>query len=236
MFILAPCTIREPCKTMQLAVQSQFPSHADIRSAEILASVRQAFVDKGFDGASMQDLARAAGMSVGNFYRYFASKSAIIQALILQDAAQIRNDFAAIINSVDPMATLRRAIHDRISSSACANNVNLWAEIEAAAHRSPAIAAASRQMEAEVVGQFLAVFAKGADMSIEQAHRLFSASAAYILVMVKAASCLSCAAPLDQDQVRSMILRSIDQTLAEVSATSAAPVAPAAASQPPSTI
>ena len=123
MFILTPCSIRKPCKTMQLAVQSQFPSHADIRSAEILASVRQAFVDKGFDGASMQDLARAAGMSVGNFYRYFASKSAIIQALILQDAAQIRNDFAAIINSVDPMATLRRAIHDRISSSACVNNV-----------------------------------------------------------------------------------------------------------------
>ena len=44
---------------------------ADQRSVEILALVRQAFVEKGFDGASMQDLARSAGMSVGNFYRYF---------------------------------------------------------------------------------------------------------------------------------------------------------------------
>ena len=30
---------------------------ADARSHEILASIRQAFAEKGFDGASMQDLA-----------------------------------------------------------------------------------------------------------------------------------------------------------------------------------
>ena len=46
---------------------------ADLRSAMILASVRRAFTEKGFDGASMQDLAREAGMSVGHFYRYFPS-------------------------------------------------------------------------------------------------------------------------------------------------------------------
>ena len=51
---------------------------AEERSHEILASIRQAFAEKGFDGASMQDLARAAGMSVGNFYRYFPSKAAIV--------------------------------------------------------------------------------------------------------------------------------------------------------------
>ena len=35
---------------------------AEERSLEILASIRRAFAEKGFDGASMQDLARAAGM------------------------------------------------------------------------------------------------------------------------------------------------------------------------------
>ena len=56
----------------------------DHRSAEILASVRSAFAAKGFDGASMQDLARAAGMSVGNFYRYFPSKAAIVEDLVME--------------------------------------------------------------------------------------------------------------------------------------------------------
>ncbi len=78
------------------------PSPADQRSAEILASVRQAFVEKGFDGASMQDLARAAGMSVGNFYRYFPSKAAIIKAMIEVDLAEIQRDFATILGSRRP--------------------------------------------------------------------------------------------------------------------------------------
>ncbi|MBI1172267.1 TetR family transcriptional regulator [bacterium] len=222
---------------MQLAVQSQFPSPADIRSAEILASVRQAFVDKGFDGASMQDLARAAGMSVGNFYRYFASKSAIIQALILQDAAQIRRDFAAILDTPDPIATLARAIHDRIQSSACAKDAELWAEIEAASRRSPEIAEASRQLEAEVVHQILAVFASATGLTPDEAQGRFSGHASFILVMVKSASCISSAAPLDQEQVRTRIGRSIDQTLAEVSASGTRPDCPAPVSRPqPATI
>lgn len=37
----------------------------------------------------MQDLARAAGMSVGNFYRYFPSKAAIVQAMCGYDLAEI---------------------------------------------------------------------------------------------------------------------------------------------------
>ena len=59
------------------------PSEPGTREAEILAAIRRAFAAKGFDGASMQYLAREAGMSVGNFYRYFPSKAAMVEAMIL---------------------------------------------------------------------------------------------------------------------------------------------------------
>jgi AcrR family transcriptional regulator len=203
---------------MQLALPVSGPSHADIRSTEILESVRQAFLAKGFDGASMQDLARAAGMSVGNFYRYFPSKAAIIQALILHDAAQVQRDFSVILTSSQPLATLRQVIHARIQDNDCAGDLALWAEVEAASRRSIEIAQAAQQMETEVLGNFLAVFAAETGLSTEEATRRFSALASYVLVMVKAASCLSCATPLDQTAVRTMILRSIDQTLDEVAA------------------
>jgi AcrR family transcriptional regulator len=206
------------CRPMQLVAPPQLPSHADIRSAEILASVRQAFVEKGFDGASMQDLARAAGMSVGNFYRYFPSKAAIIQAMILRDAADIQRDFAAIITSSKPLAALRQVIHHRLSDTSCGKDSDLWAEIEAASRRSPEIAAASAHMESQVVGHFIAVFAAETGLSTVEANRRFSAPAAYVLVLIKAASCLSSAATLDQTEVRTMIGRSIDQTLDEVAA------------------
>ena len=54
------------------------------RSADLLSRVKGVFAAKGFDGASMQDLARAAGISAGNFYRYFPSKNAIIEAMTIR--------------------------------------------------------------------------------------------------------------------------------------------------------
>ena len=201
---------------MQLALPPSCPSQSDIRSAGILDSVRQAFLAKGFDGATMQDLARAAGMSVGNFYRYFPSKAAIIQALILHDSAQVQRDFSVILTSPHPLATLRQVIHARIVNNDCANDLALWAEVEAASRRSAEIARTARQMDTEVLGNFLAVFAAETVLPIAEATRRFSALASYVLVMVKAASCLSCASALDQTQVRAMILTSIDQTLDQV--------------------
>jgi AcrR family transcriptional regulator len=203
---------------MQLAVAPMPSSHADIRSGEILAAVRQTFVTKGFDGASMQDLARAAGMSVGNFYRYFPSKVAIIQAMILRDAKDIERDFAAVIASPDPLAALRAGITERILNKGCDKDSELWAEIEAASRRSPEIAEAGQQIELHVITNLISVFAKVTGLDLQEAQRRFSARAAYILVLIKAASCLSCASPLDQGQVRAMLLGTIDRALDEVAA------------------
>lgn len=201
---------------MQMTHPPVVPSHADVRSAGILSSVRQAFLDKGFDGASMQDLARATGMSVGNFYRYFPSKAAIIQSLIEHDADMVQRDFAAILTSDQPMATLRQVIRTRVVGEACADDLALWTEIEAASRHSAEIAQAAQRMETEVLGNLIAVFAAEVGISLLQAHQRYSTTASYVLVMIKAASCLSCASPIDHNAVRSMILASIDHALDEV--------------------
>ena len=84
---------------MTITIRSTPATAPDLRSAEILDSARRAFVEKGFDGASMQDLARAAGMSVGNFYRYFPSKAAIVAALITRDLDEVEQDFREILGA-----------------------------------------------------------------------------------------------------------------------------------------
>ncbi|MEO8244140.1 MAG: TetR/AcrR family transcriptional regulator [bacterium] len=197
---------------MQLAV----PSPADQRSVEILGRARQAFVEKGFDGASMQDLARSAGMSVGNFYRYFPSKAAIIKAMIEIDLAEIQRDFAEIISSADPMATLHKVIALRIHDGHPQADGELWTEIQAAASRSPEIGAAAQQMETTVTTALVAIFAAETGLSEKEAHARFSASASFIMVMFKAASCLNCAKDVDQIELKSMIIRTIDKTLDDV--------------------
>ncbi len=197
---------------MQLALTTS----SDQRSTEILGAVRRAFVEKGFDGASMQDLARAAGMSVGNFYRYFPSKAAIIKALIAADLAEIQAAFETIVNSPDPMATLRQVLRYRITTDADAPDSELWTEIEAAARRSPEIGEAAGQMETEVISSLLTVFAIETGLApAETAHR-YSAAASFVMVLFKAASCMNCPTGRDQSELKAMIIRSIEQTLDDV--------------------
>src|ERR1700709_2596250 len=53
---------------------------------QILDGARKVFMDLGFDGASMGEIARAAGVSKGTLYVYFADKSRLFEAIVEEEA------------------------------------------------------------------------------------------------------------------------------------------------------
>jgi AcrR family transcriptional regulator len=55
---------------------------------QIMDGARTVFLSEGFDGASMNDIARAAGVSKGTLYVYFDSKERLFEALIREDRKQ----------------------------------------------------------------------------------------------------------------------------------------------------
>ena len=55
---------------------------------QILDGARRVFLADGFDGASMNDVARVAAVSKGTLYVYFDSKEALFEALIREDRKQ----------------------------------------------------------------------------------------------------------------------------------------------------
>lgn len=199
----------------------------DVRSEEILGRVRGVFARKGFDGASMQDLGRAAEMSVGNFYRYFPSKNAIIEALIERDIAEIERVFATVMESPDPRAELMRTIASRIELARCADDGTLWAEIEAIATRRPEIAGMVSRMEVAVTRYLRQVFARISGMSQEEIDRRFSAHAATIVLLVRGSAIGACGARPVVGSVRkadldALVIRLVEKIVDEVCAASAA--------------
>src|ERR1700749_1167632 len=52
---------------------------------QILAGASKVFMDFGFDGASMGEIARAAGVSKGTLYVYFADKSRLFEAIVEEE-------------------------------------------------------------------------------------------------------------------------------------------------------
>lgn len=195
-----------------------YHAHADQRTAEILASARRAFVEKGFDGASMQDLARNAGMSVGNFYRYFPSKAAIVEALIAQDMEEMSHAFAAILTAPKPMEALRHTVHARITGAACENEGALWAEINAASLRKPEIAAITQQMETRIVENLTKVFALAHGWTEAEAHDRFAAQAALMVLLVQAAAMQSSSPVAGRTDLNDLIIRMVDQILDTIAA------------------
>jgi AcrR family transcriptional regulator len=55
---------------------------------QILDGARKVFMDLGFDGASMNEIARSAGVSKGTLYVYFADKNRLFEAIVEQEVLE----------------------------------------------------------------------------------------------------------------------------------------------------
>jgi AcrR family transcriptional regulator len=55
---------------------------------QILDGAHRVFMDLGFDGASMGEIARASGVSKGTLYVYFADKSRLFEAIVEEESIE----------------------------------------------------------------------------------------------------------------------------------------------------
>jgi AcrR family transcriptional regulator len=194
-----------------------FPTPAaEERGHEILGSIRQAFAEKGFDGASMQDLARAAGMSVGNFYRYFPSKAAIVQAMCGYDLAEIQAEFSEIQAADAPMDCLRAGILKHFDEAAMKDG-QLWAEITAAAIRKPEIGAAALQMEETITTLLASIFARVTRRPIDEARQRYQGQAQVLVMLVKAMAMRTAQSGPAQPALSAQVVVLVDRILTDIS-------------------
>jgi AcrR family transcriptional regulator len=192
----------------------------DPRVAEILERIKGVFAAKGFDGASMQDLARAAGMSAGNFYRYFPSKGAIIEAMVLSDLAGLEADFARIMQHASPREALRITIWRRLTEEVDEDRP-LWAEIEAAAARRPEIAAIQATVNRAIRTYLLRIFSRVSGLTEDEATARFGTAADLLILLVRGAAMDACGhtkgnPPPNAAALHRAVMRHVDLILAEI--------------------
>lgn len=54
----------------------------DARPGELRSAALRLFAEKGYGGATVEDIATAGGVTVGTIYRYFADKEALLRSLV----------------------------------------------------------------------------------------------------------------------------------------------------------
>ena len=82
---------------------------------QILDGARKVFMDLGFDGASMGEIARSAGVSKGTLYVYFADKSRLFEAIVEEETLEFGRVAFNFEPSRDVPTTLREFGHAYIA-------------------------------------------------------------------------------------------------------------------------
>jgi AcrR family transcriptional regulator len=170
----------------------------------------------------MQELARAAGMSAGNFYRYFPSKGAIVEAIVTHKLGELETVFLAIMQSPDPARAFREGLRLKMSDVGDHDD-GIWAEIDAASTRKPEIAQIVGRMQEGVLRYLMRTFAHIAGIPEAEAQIRFAPHAAMIILLVKGTAMTACApcalgrVLIDRSDFDALVFRVIDLVISEIS-------------------
>jgi len=105
----------------------------------ILQAARHCFIQHGFHSTGMAEVCQAAGMSPGNLYRYFSSKSAIILAIVEETRKQMMPIYEELQDHADPVEGIVKIILCCVEHLSDAGESRLWIEILAEASRNKGI-------------------------------------------------------------------------------------------------
>jgi AcrR family transcriptional regulator len=85
------------------------------RRAQILAAALAAFTEHGVAGASIEDIRRRSGASVGSIYHHFGGKDALAGALYLEGLGDYQRGFLATLDSADSTrAGIEGVVHHHV--------------------------------------------------------------------------------------------------------------------------
>ncbi|WP_157670966.1 TetR/AcrR family transcriptional regulator [Chitinibacter sp. GC72] len=113
---------------------------AELRRLQVLDAAAACFRLAGFHAASMASIAKAAGMSVGHIYHYFANKEAIISAIIDREQHKQLQVIHMLLRAENTIEALIEHAEQGLADSLDLSNSALNFEMIAEASRNPKVA------------------------------------------------------------------------------------------------
>jgi AcrR family transcriptional regulator len=156
---------------------------ADDRQSHILAAAEVCFARTGFHRTTMNDIAREAGMSAGNLYRYFASKDEVVAQLCAKDRADIAAGFEAMLHAPDPFAAFEALGRHHLVEEPRQRAI-LVAEIWAESARNPRIAEIGRAFDADIRARLTGFMEGLAARGLSQPGADHSALVGLVMILV----------------------------------------------------
>ncbi|HWD13770.1 TetR/AcrR family transcriptional regulator [Pseudochrobactrum sp. sp1633] len=158
------------------------PDKHQAKKQMILEAAKTCFAEQGFHQTSTAQICTAAGISAGNLFHYFASKKAIITAIVEDDRRQTQDFVAVLCEGDDLFAALNAFLDGVLDMAADRAQASLALEIAAEAGRDAEINSLYRLSEKAMCAELEGLISLG--MERGQISKQFSASSVVHCIMV----------------------------------------------------
>ena len=91
------------------------PGGKDVTHERIVAAAARAIRRSGYDGTSVADIMKEAGLTHGGFYAHFASRESMLAEAVDRAGAEAAATSARVVASAPPEQALQRLMHAYLS-------------------------------------------------------------------------------------------------------------------------
>lgn len=98
----------------ETAKATRKPRADSLRNRERLLSAAREVFSAGGPDASLEAVAREAGVGIGTLYRHFPTREALFQAVYRREADQMVDLANRLLNDAEPVEALRRWLHANV--------------------------------------------------------------------------------------------------------------------------
>ena len=117
---------------------------------QILSAAASCFRERGIKATKMQEIAKRAGISVGNFYNCFENKDAIIDEFAQREVARLAREIDEIVNGRVSLEEQRRQFRESLRKQLAVQRARVKIEILEEAARNSSMGEIVRRSDAQV--------------------------------------------------------------------------------------
>lgn len=117
---------------------------------QILSAAASCFRERGIKATKMQEIAKRAGIGVGNFYNYFENKDAIIDEFAQREVARLAREIDEIVNGRVSLEEQRRQFRESLRKQLAVQRARVKIEIIEEAARNSSMGEIVKRSDAQV--------------------------------------------------------------------------------------
>ncbi len=140
--------------------ETEKPIHP--RKIEIVYAAVTCFLERGYHQTGVRDIAKQAGVSLGNLYNHFKGKEAVLAFIAEIEGEELAGYIELLSEPNDPQAALEQFINDYAEYVSRPENALLGVEILTEALRNPMIADVFGRNRSRLIDALVSCLSEGA--------------------------------------------------------------------------